>query len=232
MTIDRCKVICHMMTSIDGKIDGDYMKAENSEYTGNYYDDSIFKLGDSMAGGRTTAYMYHANSSIDYSKYVNCNITYDDNIVLSTNGHYYFCYDRMGKCNWNTNIFSYGGKDMQIVEVLSNDVRKEYLAYLKEKKIGYIILNKDSYIKDSLIKMKKYFSVDTLVLTGGALINGAFVKEDLIDEISLAVAPYIEGNHELKDIADTSKFINNCYYFDKALPLNDGGVHLLFKKKI
>ena len=34
MTIDRCKVICHMMTSIDGKIDGDYMEAENSEYTG------------------------------------------------------------------------------------------------------------------------------------------------------------------------------------------------------
>ena len=33
MTIDRCKVICHMMTSIDGKIDGDYMEAENSEYT-------------------------------------------------------------------------------------------------------------------------------------------------------------------------------------------------------
>ena len=30
MTIDRCKVICHMMTSIDGKIDGDYMEAENS----------------------------------------------------------------------------------------------------------------------------------------------------------------------------------------------------------
>lgn len=34
MTIDRCKVICHMMTSIDGKIDGDYMEAENSEYPG------------------------------------------------------------------------------------------------------------------------------------------------------------------------------------------------------
>ena len=34
MTIDRCKFICHMMTSIDGKIDGDYMEAENSEYTG------------------------------------------------------------------------------------------------------------------------------------------------------------------------------------------------------
>ena len=226
----RCKVICHMMVSIDGKIDGEYMNSPNSEYTGNYYDEVFFKLGDSMAGGRNTACMYHANAKVDYSKFKNETVSLEDNIVLSPNNNYYFCFDRLGKCNWDTNVFNYGGKEMPIVEVLTNEVRSEYLAYLKHMNIGYIILNKDSYLKDSLVKMKKLYGVDTLVLTGGAKINGAFANEDLIDEISLTVAPYIEGNHDLKGISESSSFIDNSFAFYKALPLEDGGVHLLFKK--
>lgn len=36
--MDRCKVICHMYVSIDGKIDGDYMNEEGCDPSGEYYD--------------------------------------------------------------------------------------------------------------------------------------------------------------------------------------------------
>jgi len=42
-----------------------------------------------------------------------------------------------------------------------------------------------------LVKLKKYFDIKTMVLGGGALINGAFLKAGLVDQISLVIAPYI-----------------------------------------
>lgn len=42
--MDRCKVICHMMTSIDGKIDGSYMDEESNEPIGDFYDKQIWEM--------------------------------------------------------------------------------------------------------------------------------------------------------------------------------------------
>ena len=67
--MDRCKVICHMYVSIDGKIDGKYMDEEGCDISGEYYDDIIASLGTSMAGGRVTNCMYHAYENVDLSKY-------------------------------------------------------------------------------------------------------------------------------------------------------------------
>lgn len=39
--MSRCKVVCHIMASIDGKIDGNYMEEQNSKYPGEYYDKQI-----------------------------------------------------------------------------------------------------------------------------------------------------------------------------------------------
>lgn len=35
-----------------------------------------------------------------------------------------------------------------------------------------------------------YFRTDTIVLGGGALINGAFLKAGHVDQISIIIAPY------------------------------------------
>lgn len=229
--MNRCKVICHMMTSIDGKIDGKFMEEKGCSVSGDYYDKQIWKLGNANGNGRTTAQMYFANKDIDYGKYKNTNIDYSDFIVKSD--YYWVVFDRTGKCNWNTNIVNYGEKDANVVMVLTKSVSKEYLAHLQSLNVSYIITGDNEIDLDiALTKLKKLYGIDNLVLCGGAIINGVFHNNDKLDEISLVVAPYIEGNNSYKGIAETNLFTNQCYKFVESKSLEDGAVHLRFKKTI
>lgn len=45
-----------------------------------------------------------------------------------------------------------------------------------------------------LRKLKVRYHVDPFALCGGAEINAAFFKEDLVDELSLVIGPAIDGN--------------------------------------
>lgn len=215
-----------MYVSIDGKIDGAYMDEEGCNISGEYYDDVIFKKGSSMASGRVTTKMYKAKADTDISYFEEEKSNAD--FIINAN-HYNFVFDRMGKCFYDDVTYTYGGKTMQIVEVVSKKCNKKYLSYLKSIKISYIIADT---IKEALNKIYEKFKVERLVLTGGATINGGFLKENLIDEISLIVAPYVEGNDNYKQsIGSMSSFINQKFNFESAKRLNDGGVELIFKRE-
>ncbi|MDE5714606.1 MAG: dihydrofolate reductase family protein [Anaeroplasmataceae bacterium] len=223
--MERCKVVSHMYVSIDGKIDGDYMNEKGCNSSGEYYDSAIWSLGDSMASGRVTNTMYHAKADINLNRYKNNDVCKGDYILKAD--HYHFCFDRMGKSMWESNIFTYGGIAMQNVAVLSSNVKQEYLSFLRDIKVSYIIVDT---IEEALEKIKMNYGVHTLVLTGGATINGAFHEVGCIDEISLVMAPYIEGNHAEKGYAEMTQFVNYKYKYHSIKPLKDGGIHLLFAK--
>ena len=219
-------VICHMYISIDGKIDGEYMNESGCDISGEFYDDVIFKMGTSMAGGRVTTQMYKARGENVLEKYSGLNLPDGDYIIKAEN--YFFCFDRMGKCFYNDTIYCYGGREMQIVEVVSSKCDKRYLEYLRDINISYLIADS---VEEALNKIHDEFNVKRLVLTGGSIINGGFIKENCIDEISLVIAPYIEGNNKYKQfVGSLDKFVNTKFVFDKVNPLDDGGVQLLFKK--
>ena len=62
--------------------------------------------------------------------------------------------------------------------------------YCQEKGISYIFTGKNKIdIKTSLIKLKKLFGIDKMLLQGGPRICGAFIDVDLIDAISLVILP-------------------------------------------
>ncbi len=219
-------VICHMYISIDGKIDGEYMNEDGCNISGEFYDDIIFEMGTSMASGRVTTQMYNAKGENILEKYQE-EVPAGDYYIKAD--HYNFCFDRMGKCFYDNPIYHYGGKDMQIVEVVSSKCDKRYLAYLRDIKIAYIIADG---VTEALEKIYQVFRVERLVLTGGSIINGGFLAEKAIDEISLVIAPYVEGNNEYKQFAGSmNTFISQKYVFVNAKPLSDGGVQLIFKKQ-
>lgn len=228
--MNRSKVICHMYVSIDGKIDGEYMDEHGCDISGAYYDNAIWEMGTANGNGRATAEMYFANKDTDYTKYDISNIDYQDHIIKSD--YYWVIFDRNGKCNWNTNKVTYGGKTALVLMVLTKKVPKSYLAHLKALDIAYIIAGEnDLNLELALSKLKQLFNVDNFVLCGGAIINGAFHKAGLLDELSLVVAPYIEGNHEEKGYAELNEFINHKYVYKSIKPLGDGGIHLIFERK-
>lgn len=229
--MNRSYVTCHMAVSLDGKIDGDFHDAPLSEAAGEYYYDVIFDLGSSMAGGRVTTQMYSEQPEIDYLQYKNVTVPDGDYIVTNSEGHYCLIYDREGKCNWSSPVSVMNDVTMQIIEVLTSNVRKEYLAHLRNIGVSYMIVDENNMIWESLERLRNVYSVERLVLTGGAAINGGFLKEDMIDELSIVVLPYVDGSSNHKALMDTdNNFFNLPFEFTEAKSLPDGAVHMIFKR--
>ncbi len=225
--MENIKVYCHMYLSIDGKSVGEFMNEDFNEISGNFYDDQIFQMGNTMANGKLTWLDEDLKNKISLEDY-KIEESLDDYIIKDD--YYHFIYDRTGESYFKSNKNFYGGKLMQIVMVLTPNVDKRYLSYLKSVNISYIICPSDDYIKTSLIKARDKFGIKDFVLTGGALINGGFFKEDLIDVLSLVISPNIDGEKQNKAFIEIDKYKTNNFKFEKAIPLGDGGVSLIFNK--
>lgn len=230
--MNRSKVIVHMYVSIDGKIDGKYMEEDGCNASGEFYDEEIFKMSKVNANGATTASMYAATGEVNLDDYFEEGIEYEDwtgNVQAET---WNVVFDRKGRCIWGKNHFDYANKKSHALEVVTEKASKKYLSFLRSKEIPYIIAGKEEMdISLALEKLKNLFGLDTISLCGGAVINGAFLEGNCVDEISLVVAPYVDGEKEYKQFMETSKFVNTKFHFKKANPLNDGGVQLLFERE-
>ncbi len=72
---------------------------------------------------------------------------------------------------------------------------------MKDKKISYIFGGKNKIKFETVFnKLKQLFNINKLLLEGGGYINGEVIKEDLIDEISLMVLPFVVNNIEAPEL--------------------------------
>lgn len=227
--LERSKVVVHMYVSIDGKIDGPH----GSKISSQYYSDELFKFSNADANGRETIQMYAAKGNLDLTKYSTDGIDYSDWIPVNESETWSLSFDRKGVCAWERNYFEYNGKKMRAIEILTKQASKEYLSFLRSMEIPYIISGEKEYnLEEVLVKLKNIFSIDTIALCGGAVIDGAFLNAHLVDEISLVVSPHVNGDSSKKAVFDTlGTYNNDSFEFDSAKKLEDGGVHLKFRKK-
>ncbi|MBD8087868.1 dihydrofolate reductase family protein [Limosilactobacillus sp. c11Ua_112_M] len=231
--MDRAKVIIHMYMSIDGKIDGDWDGLPGDKISGDYYDDQLFKLGSANANGSNTIVMYAAKGKPDLSKYDGQRIEYRDWVPSEIKSATWdVSYDRRGRAGWEKNYFPYAGRKNRAIEVITKQASQNYLAFLQSMEIPYLVCGeREINFAESLVKLKKYFDIKTMVLGGGALINGAFLKAGLVDQISLVIAPYISGDSKKKGTFDTlGKFVNQRFHVTQTKKLGDGGVHLIYDR--
>lgn len=226
--MERAKVIVHMYVSLDGKIDG----PRGSEISSAYYSDELFRLSNADGNGRKTIAMYAAPGKVDLSKYSAAGIEYKDWIPDIQSDTWSVAFDRKGTDGWEKNYFQYNGHKMHAVEVLTKQAPKEYLAFLRSMNIPYIVSgDKEFDLEEVLVKLKKYFQINTFALCGGAAIDGVFLRAHLVDEISLVLSPHVNGDNNIKSAFDTmGKYVDDTFKIDQVKKLGDGGVHLLFKK--
>ena len=70
----------------------------------------------------------------------------------------------------------------------------EYLGFLRARGVSYILAGaRDVDLVLALEKIGAQFGVRTLMLEGGGRINGAMLRAELIDEVSVLVAPVADG---------------------------------------
>jgi riboflavin biosynthesis pyrimidine reductase len=85
--------------------------------------------------------------------------------------------------------------------VLSGVTPDAYLAELREDGVSYLFAGPDGRdLAKAMDALGEMFGVETILLEGGASINGAFLKAGLIDEISVLIQPAVDGLAGVKSI--------------------------------
>lgn len=208
----RPYIICHMVTSIDGKVTGDFLfSPECKGATEIYYEINRKMRCNGFICGRVTMESsftggYYPDLSEFEPVYHNMDFMPDD-----MTGFYAVAFDPKGRLGWKSSKIidpdgDPGYDGAQIIEVLTEQVDKRYLSYLESMKIPYIIAGKDEIDIDfALFKLRSIVGCETLLLEGGSIINGSFQRLDAIDELSLVVAPVIA------DKDDKPLFMNGMF---------------------
>ena len=197
--MNRPHIICHMVTSIDEKVTGDFLSRPECEKATDIYYELNREYNRNGANGFICGRVTMESSFTggwypDLTKYESID-NKDDFIPDNLTGFYAVSFDPKGKLGWKSNKIidedpGYG--DAQIIEVLTEQVDGRYLAYLQEMGIPYIFAGETEIdVKIALEKLKILIGINSILLEGGSIVNGYFQRADAIDELSLVVAPII-----------------------------------------
>ena len=98
--------------------------------------------------------------------------------------------DERGKIAWGL----FGHRWRPIVVVLTEQVSDAHLAGLRQDGVSYFFAGKTELDpKLALETLHGELGVKRLLLEGGGAANGTFLRAGLIDEISIAVCPTVDG---------------------------------------
>ena len=97
--------------------------------------------------------------------------------------------------------------EMHVITVLQENVSDAYIAHLRHAGVSYVFAGKDSLdLPLAVRKLKEQFGIEKMLLSGGGIVDWAFLQAGLIDEISLVIPPVIDGGTGLASAFDDSAF--------------------------
>jgi hypothetical protein len=101
-----------------------------------------------------------------------------------------FAIDPSGRLAWEANDID----GDHVVAILSERVSDDYLAFLRARGVSYLLAGeRDVDLPVAMENIGSRFGVKTLMLEGGGRINGGMLAAGLIDEVSVLVAPAVDG---------------------------------------
>ena len=202
--MNKPRVICHMMTTVDGRIIMEHLgERERSNRMRGYYEAKHKTYnGQAWLCGRQTM-------EKDFAAGVSPEIPGTgpaerlDYIADHRADSFAIAMDRNGKLAWERGDI----EGDHLVVVLAESVENGYLTYLQDRGISYIFGGKeDVALSVVLDKLYVSFGIRTLMLEGGGHINGAFLNEGLIDELSLLLLPVADGTVGAPTLFEVSEY--------------------------
>jgi 2,5-diamino-6-(ribosylamino)-4(3H)-pyrimidinone 5'-phosphate reductase len=192
----RPHVICHMMSTIDGRIDGEALTSlgdlDDYEVTGEQLE------GDAWVCGRTTMQQHFADDQPFVSK-TNRRAGPQPVHVARRSDSYAIAVDTTGKLRWSSSDID----GDHIICMVSERAPEDYLTMLREAGVSYIVAGSQEVdLAAALELLQQHFGIQRLLLEGGGHINGGFAEAGLLDEVSLLIAPGIDGRHGLPTVFD------------------------------
>jgi len=232
MTV-RPYIICHMTVSLDGKVTGDFLgEPACAAATDVYYEINRRYAADAFACGRVTMEgSFTGGFQPDLTPFVKTEVPAGDYIAQKEAAFFAVAFDRKGRLGWTGSEIvdedpGYGGA--HIVEVVTEAAPKAYLAYLRGIGVSYIIAGEEELdLPLALEKLHDLFGIKTLLLEGGSILNGAFQREGVIDELSLVVAPITAQSGDKPLFMES---INETYVLSRAEPYENSVLWLNYQK--
>lgn len=189
-------IVCHMMTSVDGRIDCQM----TSQLPGveDYYSTLNALDVPTTVSGRVTAELELAEPGAFRAK---------DPEIYGQEGFskkadaagYEVVVDTKGKLLWP----DAAGMEKPYLIITSEQVTKEYLAYLDRKHISWIVCGREKIdLARAAEILAEEFHVERMGIVGGAAINTAFLTAGLLDEISIVVGAGIDGRGCMASVFD------------------------------
>ena len=184
--LNRPYVICHMGPSIDGRITG---MGDLKTLTAAYERTAKTFDADGWIIGRVSMEPYAGNARVP-SRKKRGRLPRTDFVANANAESYAIAIDPSGKLTWKSS--SIDGE--HAIAILTDRVPDKYLAFLRSKRVSYLFGGKSEInLKRVLAKLRSRFGIRTLLLEGGGKINGTFLAADVIDELSVLIAPVAVG---------------------------------------
>jgi riboflavin biosynthesis pyrimidine reductase len=156
---------------------------------------------DAWMIGRISMEPYAGKATVPRRK-VRTAIPRADFIVRRDAKSYAIALDPSGKLTWKSNSID----EEHVVTILTEHVSDDYLAFLQSKGVSYLFGGKTEVnLKKVLEKLRKELGIKTLLLEGGGKINGSFLAANLVDELSVLVAPVVDGSIGTPTLFDVAK---------------------------
>jgi len=187
----RPRVICHMMASVDGRILTDGWP-QSDEGRRQYEVVHESYEPDAWLCGRVTMEAHFSQGTRSDAEIAREHegAPREDFRAPGEHESYAFAVDSSGRLAWDTNDID----GDHVVAILSERVSDEYLAFLRERGVSYIMAgSREVDLALALEKIGSRFGVRTLMLEGGGKINGGMLRAGLVDEASVLFAPVVDG---------------------------------------
>lgn len=192
--MERPYIMCHILCSLDGKIAGPFMEtpavgaagAEYARLRAEWEPDAMLygtTTTKEFTGGRTPVLTAGAEAPEgDYA-------------APHTLRQYYVSLDAAGEIAWESGVFRRPGRpDCHVIEVLTGQTPAAYRAYLRERGVSYLIAGEASLdCAAAAQKLYRLFGIERLMLCGGGAANWSFLRQGMMDELSLVLAPAADG---------------------------------------
>ena len=218
--MNRPKIICHILESVDGNIDGDFFSMPELRPAFQAFARIREEYAcDAVISGATTASEIYANSLA--GDLPEAKQTYPRTDWQAAKADKYaVIIDGEGKIHWQSGMVERRGDKMHIITILQENVSDVYIAHLRQAGVSYVFAGKDSLdLPLAVRKLKEKLGIEKMLLSGGGIMDWAFLQAGLIDEISLVIPSVIDGGTGLASAFDDSAFAGN--HRPKALALID-----------
>lgn len=195
----RPYVICHMCTSVDGKIIGNrWGKLPGYKHESDLFESTAasFGIGAWLVGTTTMDEFDGRKTKLPRAPK---SFIRRDHIANEMTKRLAIGADSKGVLRFQQN--EVGGD--HVVILVTDRVGNDYLAHLQAAGVSYLFCGKKEIdLRAALQKLASRFKVRKLMLQGGGKFNGAMLRAGLVDEISHLTVPVADGGVGVQSMFD------------------------------